>query len=59
VGRLLPVRRVTESFATPAEQRKVEREIQAFRRYRQLERSFIEVNEKICPTISPTGVAVL
>jgi hypothetical protein len=39
---------VTESFATPAEQRKAEREIEAFRRYRQLERSFVEVNEKIC-----------
>jgi hypothetical protein len=39
---------VTESFATPGEQRKAEREIEAFRRYRQLERSFIEVNERIC-----------
>jgi hypothetical protein len=39
---------VTESFATPAQQRKAEREIEAFRRYRQLERSFVEVNEKIC-----------
>jgi hypothetical protein len=39
---------VTESFATPGEQRKAEREIEAFRRYRQLERSFIEVIERIC-----------
>ena len=39
---------VTESFATPAEQRKVEREIEAFRRYKQLERSFVEINENIC-----------
>jgi hypothetical protein len=39
---------VSESFATPAEQRKAEQEIEAFRRYRQLERSFVEVNEKIC-----------
>ena len=39
---------VTESFATPAQQRKVEREIAAFRRYRELERSFVAVNEKIC-----------
>ena len=39
---------VTESFATPAEQRKAEREIETFRRYRQLERSFVEINEKIC-----------
>jgi len=39
---------VTESFATPAAQRKAEREIEVFRRYRHLERSFVEVNEKIC-----------
>ena len=39
---------VTESFATLAEQRKAEREIEGFRSYRQLERSFVEINEKIC-----------
>lgn len=39
---------VTESFATVAEQHKAEREIETFRRYRELERSFVEVNEKIC-----------
>ena len=39
---------VTESFSTPAAQRKAEREIETFRRYRQLERSFVEINEKIC-----------
>jgi len=39
---------VTESFATPAEQRKAEREIETFRRYRDLERSYVEVNAKIC-----------
>ncbi len=39
---------ITESFATPAAQRKAEREIEAFRRYQQLERSFVEVNEKLC-----------
>jgi hypothetical protein len=39
---------VTESFPTPAAQRKAEREIETFRRYRQLERSFVEINEKIC-----------
>jgi hypothetical protein len=38
---------ITESFATPAEQRMAEREIETFRRYRQLERSFVDVNEKI------------
>ena len=41
-------RTVTESFATLADQRKAEREIETFRQYRQLERSFVEVNEKIC-----------
>jgi len=39
---------ITESFATPAEQRKAEREVETFRRYRQLERSFVEINEQIC-----------
>jgi hypothetical protein len=39
---------VTESFVTPVERRKAEREIEVFRRYRRLERSFVEVNEKIC-----------
>jgi hypothetical protein len=41
---------VTESFATPAEQRKTEREVETFRDYRQLERSFVEINERICRT---------
>ena len=39
---------ITESFPTPAAQRKAEREIETFRRYRQLERSFVAVNAKIC-----------
>lgn len=39
---------VTESFASAATQRKAEREIDAFRRWQQLSRSFIEVNERIC-----------
>lgn len=39
---------VSESFATPQAQRKAEREVETFRRYRQLERIFIEVNERIC-----------
>ena len=39
---------VTESFAALAEQRKAEREVETFRCYRQLERSFVEVNQKIC-----------
>jgi len=39
---------ITESFPTPAAQRKAEREIAEFRRFQQLNRSLIEVNEKIC-----------
>lgn len=39
---------VTESFATPAAQRKAEREIAAFRQYQQLSRAFVEVNARIC-----------
>ena len=39
---------VTESFLSPAAQRKTEREIAAFREYQQVSRSFIAVNEKIC-----------
>lgn len=39
---------VTESFASPAAQRKAEREIEAFRRWQQLSRSFVEINERIC-----------
>lgn len=39
---------VSESFPTPAAQRKAEREIAGFRRYRQLERSFVDVNEELC-----------
>jgi hypothetical protein len=39
---------VTESFATPAAQRKAAREIEAFRQYQALSRSFVAVNEQIC-----------
>jgi hypothetical protein len=39
---------MTESFPTPAAQRKAEREIAEFRKYQQLSRAFVEVNEKIC-----------
>ena len=38
----------TESFATPAAQRKAEREVAAFRRYQELSRAFIDVNARIC-----------
>ena len=39
---------VTESFATPAAQRKTEREVAGFRRYQELSRAFVEVNAQIC-----------
>lgn len=39
---------VSESFSTPAAQRKAESEIETFRRYQELSRSFVLVNEQIC-----------
>jgi hypothetical protein len=39
---------VTESFATPAAQRKAQREVAEFARYRDLSRAFIDVNTQIC-----------
>lgn len=39
---------ITESFPSPAAQRKAEREIAEFRRYQELDRTFVAVNEKIC-----------
>jgi hypothetical protein len=39
---------ISEALPTPAAVRKAEREIGEFRRYQQLHRDFIEVNEKIC-----------
>jgi hypothetical protein len=39
---------VTESFASPAAQRKAETEVAAFRQYQQLSHSFVSVNEEIC-----------
>jgi hypothetical protein len=39
---------VTESLPSPAAQRKVEREIETFRRWQQLSRSLVEINEQIC-----------
>lgn len=39
---------ITESFATPAAQRKAEREIAEFARYRELSRAFVELNAQIC-----------
>ena len=39
---------ISESLATPSAVRKAEREIGEFRKYQQINRDFIEVNEKIC-----------
>ena len=39
---------VTESFATPATQRKAQHEVAEFARYRELSRAFVEVNAQIC-----------
>ena len=39
---------ISEALPSPAAVRKAEREIGEFRRYQQISRDFIEVNEKIC-----------
>jgi hypothetical protein len=39
---------VTESFPTPAAQRKAEREVAEFQKYRELSRAFVATNEEVC-----------
>jgi hypothetical protein len=39
---------ITESFASPAAQRKAEREVAEFAHYRELSRALVEVNARIC-----------
>lgn len=39
---------VSESFASPAELRKAQREVEAFHRFRELSQELLEVNERIC-----------
>ena len=39
---------ISEALPTPASVRKAEREITEFRKFQELSRSFLEVNEKIC-----------
>jgi hypothetical protein len=39
---------VSETFASPAEMRKAQREVDAFHRFRELSGELLEVNEKIC-----------
>jgi len=46
--RKLDGKTVSETFATPAEMRKAQREVEAFHRFRQLSRELLEVNERIC-----------
>ena len=39
---------VSETFASAAELRKAQREVEAFHQFRELSRELLEVNEKIC-----------
>ena len=39
---------ISESFSSPAELRKAQREVEAFHRFRQLSQELLEVNERIC-----------
>ena len=39
---------ISEALPTPATIRKAEREIGEFRKYQQISRNFVEVNERIC-----------
>lgn len=39
---------ISETFATPSELRKAQREVEAFHQFRELSRELLEVNEKIC-----------
>lgn len=39
---------ISETFASPPELRKAQREVEAFHQFRQLSRELLEVNEKIC-----------
>jgi hypothetical protein len=41
-------RTVTETFASPAELQKAQREVEAYQRFRKLAQQLLEVNEKIC-----------
>ena len=39
---------VTETFSSPAELRKAQRQVEAFHRFRELSRQLLDLNEKIC-----------
>ena len=45
---------ITETFATPAELRKAQREVEAYHRFRELAAQLLEVNEQIC-SARPVG----
>ena len=46
--RKLKGKTVTETFATPAQLHKAQREVQAYHRFRQLAQELLEINERIC-----------
>ena len=48
---------ISESFASAAELRKAQREVEAFHRFRQLSQELLDVNEKICRA-RPVGEAL-
>ena len=39
---------MSETFSSPAQRRKAQREVEAFHRFRELSRQLLEVNEQIC-----------
>jgi hypothetical protein len=39
---------VSETFSSPAELHKAQREVEAFHRFRELSRELLEINEEIC-----------
>ena len=39
---------ISETFASPAQLRKAQREVEAFHHFRELSRELLEINEKIC-----------
>jgi len=46
--RKLEGKTITETFVTPAELHKAQREVDAYHRFRELAAQLLEVNEKIC-----------
>jgi hypothetical protein len=46
--RKLDGKTVSETFSSPAELRKAQREVEAFHRFRELSRQLLEINEEIC-----------